>query len=119
MLEKSDDVADALLEMYAKCDMFEEAKEVFETMQNPSTTSWNVLMEGYSQHGHNKEIHKWFEQMWLSGVSPNAFTYISILKTYNSVAGITEKNQEIHAQIVKVGFLDASLWAGKCAARYI
>ena len=107
LLEKSDDVADALLEMYAKCDMFEEAKEVFETMQNPSTTSWNVLIAGYSQHGHNKEIPKCFEQMQLSGFSPDAFTYISILKTYNSVAGITEKNQEIHAQIVKLGFLEA------------
>ena len=58
LLEKSDDVADALLEMYAKCDMFEEAKEVFDTMQNPCTTSWNVLIAGYSQHGHNKEIQK-------------------------------------------------------------
>ena len=51
-------MANALLEMYAKCDMFEEAKEVFDTMQNPCTTSWNVLIAGYSQHGHNKEIQK-------------------------------------------------------------
>ena len=48
LLEKSDDVADALLEMYAKCDMFEEAKEVYDKMQKTSTISWNVLIVGYS-----------------------------------------------------------------------
>ena len=47
-------MANALLEMYTKRDMFEEAKEEFDTMQHTSTTSWNMLNVGYSQHGNPK-----------------------------------------------------------------
>jgi pentatricopeptide repeat protein len=72
-------VANALVDMYAKCGSIENACNVFEKIHPKSVISWNTMIAGYSMHGAGKEALKLFEQMRLCNTKPNHVTLLSVL----------------------------------------
>ena len=64
-------VANALVNLYAKCGRIEDAHRVFDKMPKKHTVSWNAMITAYAMHGCGKEALKLFEQMQQSCMNPN------------------------------------------------
>eukprot|EP01018_Ginkgo_biloba_P009819 Gb_14458 [translate_table: standard] len=56
-------VANALVDMYAKCGSTECARHVFDKMATRDVISWNAMIAGYAQNGHVDEALKLFQEM--------------------------------------------------------
>eukprot|EP01018_Ginkgo_biloba_P002631 Gb_30096 [translate_table: standard] len=72
-------VANALLDMYAKCGSIELARDLFDKMNQRDTISWTSMISGYAMHGCGNEAVMLFEQMQHSGVNPNHVTLVCVL----------------------------------------
>jgi pentatricopeptide repeat protein len=92
-------LANALIDMYAKCGEFRKAQEAFDEHPNRDSAAWNGLIVGYVKHGLYKEALDCFDEMKRYGVSPDAATFVASLKACGS-AGFLEKGCEIHQHIV-------------------
>eukprot|EP01018_Ginkgo_biloba_P002632 Gb_30097 [translate_table: standard] len=72
-------VANALLDMYAKCGSIEKAHNLFDKMHERNVISWNAMIAGYAMHGCGKEALDLFEQMQSSGINPSDVTFVCVL----------------------------------------
>ncbi|KAH7365213.1 hypothetical protein KP509_18G014200 [Ceratopteris richardii] len=104
-------VASTLVHMYAKCGELSLAREVFDKVSVRDAILWTSLMAGYAENGQGEEALDLLEQMQLEGVSPNAVTYVSGLKSCGSTGSI-DKGTEIHMEIERQGLLEKDLVLG-------
>jgi pentatricopeptide repeat protein len=86
-------VANALVDMYAKCGRVETARDVFDRISEPDVVSWTAIIAGYAMHGSAKEALKFFEDMKHSGISPNHVTLVSVLSACCH-AGLVEEGYQ-------------------------
>eukprot|EP01018_Ginkgo_biloba_P003036 Gb_26695 [translate_table: standard] len=102
----------ALVDMYAKCGIIEYARQVFDKMAKWDMVSWNAIIAGSVQYGHDKEALLLFGRMEPAGVKPNHFTLSSVLKACASITAL-EQGKQVHSYIVKTGFeLDVYIGGG-------
>ncbi|KAL3824655.1 hypothetical protein ACJIZ3_020684 [Penstemon smallii] len=92
-------VSTALIDMYTKCGSIEEARSLFDTMQEKNVVTWNAMISGYGLHGRGHEALMVFDEMLLSGVSPTGVTFLSILYAC-SHAGLVEEGERIFRSMV-------------------
>eukprot|EP01018_Ginkgo_biloba_P024259 Gb_34736 [translate_table: standard] len=92
-----------LVNFYAKCGDFVDARQVFDKMSNRNVISWNALIAGYVQHEQGEEALKLFCQMHREGMGRNEFTFGSILRACASLTAI-KQGKCVHADIIKIGF---------------
>jgi pentatricopeptide repeat protein len=95
-------VANALIDMYAKCGVFEKAEAIFDGLLIRTVVSWTSLLAGYAQHGLEEKALEYFDKMRHEGLSPNEVTLLCILKACSSVGAI-DRGIEIHSQMVQEG----------------
>ncbi|KAJ7534639.1 hypothetical protein O6H91_13G104000 [Diphasiastrum complanatum] len=72
-------VGSTLVDMYAKCGHIEDARQVFNNMNERDVVSWNVMIAGYTQQGLGKEALTLLEQMRREGRRPDEVTYVNVL----------------------------------------
>ena len=72
-------VANALVNLYAKCGSIEVARNMFDKMDHKDVASWNEMIAGYGVHGFGKEALMLFEQMQHYGISPDHVTFVGFL----------------------------------------
>ncbi|XP_015873737.3 pentatricopeptide repeat-containing protein At2g29760, chloroplastic [Ziziphus jujuba] len=53
----------AMLDMYVKCGSIEDAKRLFDNMQEKDVVSWTTMLDGYAQLEKYDEAHRVFEAM--------------------------------------------------------
>jgi pentatricopeptide repeat protein len=100
-----------LVDMYIKCGLLEEAKEVFDELPVRDVITWTALISGYAQHERGEEALGYFEEMQGSGFSPNAMTFASSLKACGS-AGAADMGRKLHLEILRKGLLRMDLILG-------
>ena len=98
-------LGNSLVDMYAKCGSLVKAHEVHDELCVRDVVSWNALISGYAEHGRSHEAMNCFEQMQNEGFSPDASTFICILKACSNVGSI-RIGEQIHNQIVIKGLLE-------------
>ncbi|KAJ7521275.1 hypothetical protein O6H91_19G045100 [Diphasiastrum complanatum] len=96
-------VGTALLSMYGKCGCLENARILFETMQEPNVVSWTTMMGAYAHQGHGRKALELYKQMHQKGVTPNEITFLTALDACTSIADI-EEGKSVHRNIVDHGF---------------
>eukprot|EP00253_Pinus_taeda_P001198 PITA_01198 len=96
-------VVAGLIDMYAKCGSVEDAHLVFDKMAQKNLVSWTAVIGGYVQNGNPHAALKFFNQMLLGGVVPNAFTITNVVSAC------------AHLGALQQGDLP---W-GKCIHRYV
>ncbi|KAI5062635.1 hypothetical protein GOP47_0023174 [Adiantum capillus-veneris] len=101
-------VGNTLVDMYAKCGMIVRAQEVFNELPARDVVSWTVLIAGLVEHGFADEALNRFWKMQHKGVCPNIVSFVFGLKACASM-GATDKGQEIHAELERLGFLRNNL----------
>ncbi|KDP32122.1 hypothetical protein JCGZ_12583 [Jatropha curcas] len=72
-------VHNALVAMYSKCGILQDARRLFDRMPEHNTVSLNSIIAGYAQHGIGVESLRLFEQMLEIGNAPTRITFISVL----------------------------------------
>ncbi|KAJ0045546.1 hypothetical protein Pint_05559 [Pistacia integerrima] len=75
-------VGNALVDMYAKCGMMEEAKKVFERMKVKDVVSWNAMVTGYSQIGNFEDALGLFEKMMNEKIQLDVVTWSAVISGY-------------------------------------
>eukprot|EP01018_Ginkgo_biloba_P040022 Gb_26861 [translate_table: standard] len=83
-------LASALVDMYAKCGIIEEARHVFDKMSERDVVLWTVMIAGYGKYGHVKEVFQLLKQMQEADMKPNHITFLAILSAC-SHAGLVEE----------------------------
>ncbi|XP_066347678.1 pentatricopeptide repeat-containing protein At5g61800-like [Miscanthus floridulus] len=68
-----------LVDLYAKCECVEEAREVFEACQDRNVFTWNALIVGLAMHGHRTVALEFFHQMVADGIQPDGVTLLGVL----------------------------------------
>ncbi|CAM6084194.1 unnamed protein product [Calypogeia fissa] len=109
-LESDVRVGNALVNMYAKSGSIDDARLVFDRMENRDLVTWNVIVGGLAKHGCRQEAYRLFLRMRREGFKPDAITYASILNASASV-GPLEWVKEVHGHASKAG-LDSDVRVG-------
>lgn len=72
-------LCNALIDMYAKCGCMEQAWLMFNNMSRKSLVTWNTMITASANHGSAEDALKLFEWMIISGVMPDAITFLALL----------------------------------------
>ncbi|KAK6913327.1 Pentatricopeptide repeat [Dillenia turbinata] len=74
------EIATVMAHMHSKCGNLESAHKIFNSIPvtEKDIVSWSVIIAGYGLHGHGQAAVALFNEMVLSGVSPNDVTFASI-----------------------------------------
>ncbi|CAD5186282.1 unnamed protein product [Musa acuminata subsp. malaccensis] len=97
-------VMNALVDMYAKCCMLEEANSIFKRVYRKDVVTWNAMVAGYSQNHQGQEALTLFNQMRSDGCSPDAVTVVCVLSSCACLGDI-HLGSSLHAYAIKFGFL--------------
>ncbi|KAH7420545.1 hypothetical protein KP509_13G011700 [Ceratopteris richardii] len=88
----------ALIHMYTECGALAKARQVFSGLRLPDVAAWTALMAGYANQGLGNEALDLYEQMQDQYVTPNAQTFVCVLKACGDLKEL-EKGRKIHAEI--------------------
>ncbi|KAJ7517202.1 hypothetical protein O6H91_21G014300 [Diphasiastrum complanatum] len=96
-------VASALVNMYGKCGILENAWMIFNEMPERDVALWNAMMSVCARYGHGKEALSLFQQMQHEGKTPDKITFICALEACSSLGALAD-GKLIHASINEHGF---------------
>ncbi|KAL4320017.1 hypothetical protein GQ457_18G014000 [Hibiscus cannabinus] len=94
-------VGGALVDMYCKCGMMEEAEKIHDRIERQTMVSWNATISGFSLKKESEKAQNFFSRMLEMGVNPDHFTYATVLDTCANLATVG-LGKQIHAQIIKL-----------------
>lgn len=95
-----DNVRNALITMYSRCNDLSRAYTLFKLMEDRSIVTWNSMLSGYSHMDRAEEASFIFREMLRSGIEPNNVTIASILPLCARVANL-QHGKEFHCYITK------------------
>ena len=98
--EINQQVATALIGMYANCGSLVEARKIFNKVTEPDLVMWNTLIRGYAEQGLYKDTLDCLQEM---KVSCDSVTYIFSLKACKNI-GEVSYGQKIHANVIEEGY---------------
>ncbi|MCO5550677.1 hypothetical protein L7F22_004167 [Adiantum nelumboides] len=96
-------IGSTLVNMYAFCDSFQEAQEVFNDLPERCVVSWNALMGGFAEHGPVQEALNCMQRMQKEGIFPDAFTFSQLMKVSGAL-GTRGRGQKVHMETVYRGY---------------
>ncbi|XAR51326.1 hypothetical protein NMG60_11005926 [Bertholletia excelsa] len=89
-IQLSPHVATALVDMYSKCGSLEDARLVFDSIQDKDVVAWNSMIVGYAMHGFKKDALQLFTNMCSRGIQPTDITFIGILTACAHAGSVSE-----------------------------
>ncbi|XP_031092424.1 pentatricopeptide repeat-containing protein At3g53360, mitochondrial [Ipomoea triloba] len=91
-------ISNGLIDMYVKCGSMENARKLFDGMENRDVFSWSSLIVGYAQFGYGEEALKLFGEMRNLGVKPSQVTFVGVL-TACSHFGLVKEGWQMFQQM--------------------
>lgn len=101
-LDGNEFVGTALIDMYAKSRLLEDAETIFDTLIKRDIFAWTVIIAGFAQEGQGEKAMKYFIQMQRECVKPNEFTLASSLSGCSRIATL-DSGQQLHSMAIKSG----------------
>ncbi|XP_057870853.1 pentatricopeptide repeat-containing protein At4g14050, mitochondrial [Cryptomeria japonica] len=92
-------VCSALVGMYAKSGIVEDAYHMFDKMHQRNVVSWNSIILGCAQHGKGKEALQLFEQMVQGGIEPNEVSFVGVLSACSHAGLVDEGRCYFHSMV--------------------
>ncbi|KAH7315541.1 hypothetical protein KP509_21G054200 [Ceratopteris richardii] len=102
LLAKNIRLGTSLLHMYVKCGSFVKAWQVLNELPSQDVVCWNALIDGFNKHGECLQALQCYEQMQQHGLSPNAFTFSSVLSACSRLNLVMQAEQHF-ADMSKYG----------------
>ncbi|KAJ7552760.1 hypothetical protein O6H91_06G069600 [Diphasiastrum complanatum] len=103
-------IGSALVDMYVKCGIIEDAYRVFCNLQVHDVVSWSSMITGYVRYGQGEKALELFHQMQKEQVKPDSITFVSVLNACASTVAL-ETGRHIHAQVLRKG-LESDIFVG-------
>ncbi|XP_027344338.1 pentatricopeptide repeat-containing protein At5g27110 [Abrus precatorius] len=97
-------VGSSLVGMYAKCNAFEYAIQMFNEMPEKDVACWNTVISCYYQSGKFKEALQYFGVMRRSGFEPDSVTITTAISSCARLLDL-DRGTEIHKELINRGFL--------------
>ncbi|VFQ58555.1 unnamed protein product [Cuscuta campestris] len=90
-----------------------EARELFDQIPQRNNVTWNSLMTGYLEGEEYDKVFEVFNEMILSGETPNKYTFSTMLSACANLASL-QKGKNLHCKLIKLGlqndiFVDTAL----------
>ncbi|WOL08151.1 Pentatricopeptide repeat-containing protein [Canna indica] len=79
-----------LIDMYSKCDMVEQAYQVFMQMENRNLVTWNSIISVFLHHGNVQDALDMFKLLRLEGFSPDTTTWNTMISGFSKLESMTE-----------------------------
>ncbi|XP_048446265.1 pentatricopeptide repeat-containing protein At5g27110 [Pyrus x bretschneideri] len=98
-LETNEIVMGALLDMYAKCGVVDEALNVFNRLPDRDLVSWTSMITAYGAHGQALEALKLFGEMQQSYAKPDGVTLLAVLSACSHV-GLVDEGCHYFSQMI-------------------
>ncbi|KDP22208.1 hypothetical protein JCGZ_26039 [Jatropha curcas] len=95
-------VKTALVDMYSRCHRMEDALKVSKLTPEYDVLLWTTIISGLNQNLKLKEAVAVFQEMQISGILGNSFTYSSMLSTCTSIPSL-DLGRQIHSRVIKTG----------------
>lgn len=86
-------VGNALITMYAKCGVVDDAFQMFDTMVQRDMVTWSAMITGYALHGHGEEAVQLFEQMLATCMKPDHVSFVGVLYACSHAGLVNEGRQ--------------------------
>ncbi|KMT14626.1 hypothetical protein BVRB_4g073940 [Beta vulgaris subsp. vulgaris] len=96
-------VSTAMLEMFVKCGDVDEARKVFDRMDERDFITWGSMIAGYAQNGRALEALELFKTMTSERIKPNDVTLVSVLSACAQL-GSVEFGEQVRRYIESEGF---------------
>lgn len=106
-------IANALIDMYAKCSDIFSARGIFGRMQHQDVVSWTSILVGFAQHGLVKEALALFDEMVSQGIKPNEVTFVGLIYAC-SHAGLVDRGRSLFKSMTDEFSLKPSLQHYTC-----
>lgn len=104
-VEKSVELSNALIDMFAKCGDVEEALMLFRDMKDKNIVSWTSLIDGMAMHGRGTEGISLFEEMKSSGIVPDDVSFIGLLTACSHSRLVEEGRRHFDSMTKEYGIL--------------
>ncbi|EOY11964.1 Pentatricopeptide repeat - like 10 [Theobroma cacao] len=98
-------VLNTLIDMYVKCGCLEEARRVFNEMEERTVVSWSAMIQGLAMHGQAQEAVRVFSMMIEMGVMPNGVTFIGLLHACSHMGLVDEGRRFFSGMIRDYGII--------------
>ncbi|XP_068638908.1 pentatricopeptide repeat-containing protein At3g14730-like isoform X2 [Aristolochia californica] len=95
-------VSNALIDMYGKCNMIDDSRKIFETMDARDIFSWNSIISVHEQSGDHDGTLRLFDRMRCAGILPDPFTISAALPACSHLAALVH-GREIHGYMIVNG----------------
>ncbi|XP_047959108.1 putative pentatricopeptide repeat-containing protein At5g52630 [Salvia hispanica] len=95
-------VGSALISMYSKSGVIEDASRVFNEVSDRNLGMWNAMMIAWAQHAHTRRVFELLEKMVNKGTKPNFITFLCILYAC-SHAGLVKEGKYYFAKMKDYG----------------
>ncbi|URD75263.1 PPR repeat [Musa troglodytarum] len=92
----------ALVDVYSKCAFVDDARAIFDEMEDKDLVVWNAMIYGYTQNGQGEEALKLFHQLQVCGLTPTEFTFVALVTVASNLASLFHGLQ-FHNLIIKAG----------------
>ncbi|KAG0476314.1 hypothetical protein HPP92_013155 [Vanilla planifolia] len=90
-------VESSMVDMYAKCGLVENSRQVFDRMINKNAVSWCALLGGYCQSGDFKTVLDLFRKM---DADDNQYCFGSVLRACAGLAAVMQ-GKELHCHFLR------------------
>ncbi|KAG5021867.1 hypothetical protein AAZX31_07G065800 [Glycine max] len=97
-------LSSALVDFYAKCFAILDARKVFSGMKIHDQVSWTSLITGFSINRQGRDAFLLFKEMLGTQVTPNCFTFASVISACVGQNGALEHCSTLHAHVIKRGY---------------
>ncbi|KAL5556860.1 hypothetical protein UlMin_039096 [Ulmus minor] len=94
-------VGTALIDMYCKCGSVEDARLVFDKINNKDVVVWNSMIVGYAMHGFGEDALQLFDELSRIGYKPTDITFIGVLSAC-AYSGLVSEGREIFNSMKEV-----------------
>ncbi|GAB2273351.1 hypothetical protein Dimus_008149 [Dionaea muscipula] len=101
LIKSSIVLSNALIDMYAKCGCIYTAESLFNEMPERDLVSWNSMIVGFADHGHESKALMLFENMKDLGINPDGITFIGVLSAC-SHGGLVTKGRSYFSDMEKI-----------------
>ncbi|WJX09795.1 choline-phosphate cytidylyltransferase [Trifolium repens] len=96
-------VGSSLAGMYAKCNAFEYAVQMFDEMPDKDVACWNTVISCYYQSGKFEEALRYFGLMRRFGFVPDSVTITTAISSCARLFDL-DRGREIHKELINNGF---------------
>eukprot|EP01018_Ginkgo_biloba_P037430 Gb_29872 [translate_table: standard] len=102
-LEQNVFLCTKLVKMYCECGRLDDARLVFDKIQQRNVFLWNAIIGVYAKGGFCKEILALYYRMQQEDIKPNNYTFSFVIKACADLLALQE-GRDIHYYIVNAGF---------------